>query len=145
MITPAPTSRIDPKLARGVLAQAVPATATTLEFVKLTFPNTNYELHLLPSGPIATAPGKRILGVIRAKARRIDSVETGGRYIEPVYGRPRRIQGSVIAVTGDAVVVDAGVPIHVTPTHPTQKPTEFREGQFVSFDALDGSTFTPSA
>ena len=144
MITPAPTSRIDPRLARGVLAQVTPATATTPEFLKLTFPNTSYELHVLPAGPIATPPGKRIIGTIRARARRIDTVETGGRYIEPVYGRPRRIQGTVIAIAGDAIVVDAGVPIHVTPTHPNQKASDFREGQFVSFDALDGATFTPA-
>lgn len=146
MITPAPTTKIDPALARGVLVEVVPATATKPEFVKITFPNTSYEIHLLPTAPIATAPGKRIIGTIRAKCRRIDVVGTGGRYVEPVYGRPRRVQGSVIAIdqANNAVVVDATIPIHCTPTDPRQKATDFQPGQFVSFDVLEGATFTPA-
>src|SRR5262245_8742358 len=98
MITPAPTSRIDPALARGTLIEVVPETATKPSFVKISFPNTNYETHLLPTGPITAQPGKRIIGTIRAKSRRIDVVQTGGRFIEPVYGRPRRVQGTVLGL-----------------------------------------------
>src|SRR5262245_7895790 len=98
MITPAPTSKIDPALARGTFVESVAATATKPAFVKIAFPNTNYEMHLLPAGPVNGEPGKRILGTIRAKARRIDVTETGGRFMEPVYGRPRRVQGTVIAI-----------------------------------------------
>ncbi|QYO64365.1 hypothetical protein [Leptolyngbya sp. 7M] len=83
----------------------------------------------------------RIIGIIRAKARRIDEVTTGGRYIEPVYGRPRRVQGTVVAIEPDAVVVNAGMPIHCTPTDPRQRPGDFKPGQFVSFDVLEGATF----
>ena len=43
-----------------------------------------------------------------AEAKRIDVVTTGGRYVEPVYGRPRRVQGTVIAIEDGAVVVNAG-------------------------------------
>jgi len=73
-------------------------------------------------------------------------VGTGGRYVEPVYGRPRRVQGSVIAIdqANNAVVVDATIPIHCTPTDPRQKATDFQPGQFVSFDVLEGATFTPA-
>jgi hypothetical protein len=148
MIFPAPTSKIDPAVARGVLEEVVPETATAPGYVVISFPNTSYRTHLLPTGggaPVTTEPGKRILGVIRCRARRIDKVKTGGRYLEPVYGRPRRVQGSVIAVEGDAVVVDASVPVHVVPTDPRQKPADFQPGDFVSFDALDGATFTPRA
>ena len=93
MITPAPTSKINAAIARGTFAEAVAATATKPAFIKLNFPNTSYETHLIPAGPITAQPGKRILGKIHAKARRIDTVQTGGRYFEPVYGRPRRVQG----------------------------------------------------
>lgn len=144
MISPAPTTRIDPRLARGTLAGLAEATATRPAQVKITFPNTSYELHLVPAADIATPPGKRIIGAIRARARRIDVVQSGGRFVEPVYGRPRRVQGSVIAVEPDAIVVDAGVPIHCAPTDPRQKPTDFQPGQFVSFDVMDGATFTPA-
>lgn len=141
MIHPAPTTRIDPKIARGVLVIAGPSV------VKVAFPNTNYELHLVPQGAITTQPGKRILGAISAQARRIDVVQTGGRYVEPVIGRPRRVQGSVIAVLPESntIVVDAGMPIHITPTDPRQKAADFQPGQFVAFDVLEGTSFTPQA
>lgn len=145
MITPAPTSKIDPALARGTLIEHVPATATKPEYIKLAFPNTSYEMHLLPTAPITVQPGKRILGTIRAMARRIDITDTGGRFIEPVYGRPRRVQGTILAIAGSALVVDATVPIHCTPTDPRQKAADFEPGQFVGFDITDGATFTPSA
>ncbi len=146
MITPSPTSKIDPALARGTLAEIVAATATKPEFVKIAFPNTSYEMHLLPTGPISTPVGKRILGTIRAKARRVDTVETGGRYVEPVYGHPRRVQGTVIAAdaASNSILVDASIPIHCTLTDARQKAADFQPGQFVSFDVLDGTTFTPS-
>src|SRR5258705_13109213 len=102
MIHPAPTSRIDPGIARGTLVESAPASATKPATVTIAFPNTSYELHLHPTAPVATQPGKRILGTIRAKCRRIDVVDTGGRYVEPVYGRPRRIEGSVLAATAAA-------------------------------------------
>ena len=66
MIHPAPTGRIDPTIARGVLISAGPSV------VKVSFPNTSYELHLVPQGVVTAEPGKRILGVIGAQARRID-------------------------------------------------------------------------
>jgi len=144
MITPAPTGKIDPATARGTLAEAVAATATKPAFIKVNFPNTSYETHFIPAGPITAEPGKRILGKIHAKARRIDTVQTGGRYVEPVYGRPRRVQGSVIGVdsASNSVIVDATIPIHLSPTDARQKAADFQPGQFVSCDVLDGATFT---
>ena len=140
MIHPAPTGRIDPKTARGVLISAGPTVA------KVSFPNTNYELHLVPQGAIHTEPGRRILGIISAQARRIDTVQTGGRYVEPVMGRPRRVQGSILAVLAgsNTLVVDAGMPVHVTPTDTRQKAADFQPGEFVSFDVLEGASLTES-
>lgn len=140
MITPAPTTKIDPKLCRGVLEQVVPESATKPAHVIIGVPNTSYQIHLV--GTARGEIGKTIIGTIRAKARRIDVVQSGGRYLEPVYGRPRRVQGSVIAIEGNSVVVNAGVPVHVEPTDARQTAASFEVGQFVSFDALDGATFT---
>lgn len=145
MITPSPTTRIDPTLARGTLLEVVAETATKPGYIRFGIPNTNYELHLRPEGQIAARVGGRLVGVVKAQSRRIDVVQTGGEYIEPVYGRPRRVQGTVRAVTGGAVVVDAGVPIHLVPTDARQKVEQFQPGQFVSCDVLDGATFTPRA
>lgn len=145
MIHPHPTTKIDPKLARGIYGGVVPATPLEPEYIALRIPNSNYELHLVPAGAITAEPGKRLIGTIRAKARRMDSVGTGGKYVEPVAGRPRRVQGRVLAIDAERgeVLVDAGVPILTTPTDARQAPTGFRVGQLVSFDALEGSTFEP--
>jgi hypothetical protein len=147
MLYPAPTSKIDPSLARGILEQIVEPTATRPGYIIVSFPNTSYQMHLIPAGPITAETGKRIIGTIAAQSRRIDVVQTGGRYVEPVYGRPRRVQGSIIAVNqvgagAGTIVVDATVPIHITPTDPRQQAAGFEVGQFVSFDVLDGAAFT---
>jgi hypothetical protein len=143
MITPSPTTKLDPSLARGVLAANLPASAKAPAHIILSIPNTSYELHLIPTGPITTPIGKRLIGKINLKARRIDTVGTGGQYIEPVLGRPRRVQGTVIRTENGAVIIDAGIPVHATPTDPRQSADTFQPGQFVSFDAEPGATFTP--
>ena len=145
MINPSPTTAIDPKLARGILEEAHESTATKPEYLVVSFPNTSYRVHLRPVGEVTAQIGKRIVGTIRAEAKRIDIVQTGGRYIEPVFGRPRRVQGTVVAVHEGAVVVNAGMPIHCTPTDDRQSAESFEPGQFVSFDVLRGATFEQSA
>lgn len=142
MIPPSPTSIIDPTFARGTFAGEVAATATKPGFIKMSFAN-NYELHLLPSAPITAEVGKRLIGRISSEARRIDETKTGGRFVEPIYGRPRRIQGNIIAVNPkeNTIVVNAGMPIYVTPIDPRQKASDFTIGQFVGFDVPAGSTF----
>jgi hypothetical protein len=140
MISPSPTSKIDPCLARGTLLAQLAPTATKPALIKFGVPNTNYELHLVPKGSITAQVGKRLIGSVHAQARRIDVVSTGGQYVEPLYGHPRRVQGTIIAIKGDAIVVDAGVPIHCTPTDARQKAEQFSVGQFVSFDVMDGAS-----
>ncbi|MCC6285119.1 MAG: hypothetical protein IT439_07435 [Phycisphaerales bacterium] len=135
MIHPAPTTRIDPTLARGVVADASP------DRVTIEFPNTSYRLDFSLTGPLRAAPGKRIIGIIRLDARRIDTVDTGGRFVEPVYGPVRRVQGTVLAIVADRVVVNAGMPIHCRPTDPRQKASDFSPGDFVGFDAMPGASF----
>lgn len=143
MITPSPTTKIDAGLARGTLGAIVEATATKPGFIKFAVPNTSYEMHLIPLAPVGAQVGKRLIGVIGVKARRIDVVDTGGQFLEPVFGRPRRVQGTVIRAVNGAVVVDAGVPIHITPTDERQSADQFVPGQLVSCDVLDGATFAP--
>lgn len=144
MITPAPTSKIAPGLARGVLTEIVGATATNPGYLRFTVPNTNYDLHLRPTAPVSAQPGKRLIGVIHAKARRVDITETGGRFIEPVFGRPRRVQGTIVAVDPEAntITVNAGVPIVCELGDPRKRADAFSPGQFVGFDVLEGATFT---
>lgn len=151
MLEPAPTTAIDPRLARGTVVDHLAATATTPEFVVIGFPNTGYKMHLqpLPAGGAAgaTEVGRKVIGRIRADARRVDVVTSGGRFVEPIFGRPRRVQGSVIDVdpAANTITVHAGVPILCRLTDARQRADRFSPGQFVSFDVLRGATFEPAA
>lgn len=141
MLHPAPTTPISPSLCRGVLHEVTPA------HIVIEFPNTNYHLHLKPTGPITTAIGKRIIGTITVSARRVDIVETGGKYVEPLTGRPRRVQGRIASIDArtNELVVDAGMSIHLKLTDPRQRADAFKPGDLVSCDVLEGATFTPQS
>jgi len=141
MIHPAPTSKIDPTIARAVLEELGPVVAGRHHHVVLSFANLNYRMRLEAREMIRGEVGKRILGRIHMQARRIDVVGSGGRFVEPVYGEPRIVQGRVVAIAGDEVVVHAGMPIHATPTECDQKASDFREGQLVNFHVLPGAWF----
>lgn len=107
----------------------------------VSFPNTSYQMHLLTREPVKGEVGKRVVGTIRVDARRVDEVDTGGKYVEPVYGRPRRVQGRVVAISDAArtLVVDAGMPVHLRMLDARQRPSDFAMGTLVSCDVLDGA------
>ena len=65
--------------------------------IVLGLPETEYQLHLRVNPPLPAGTHPHIAGTIHARAKRVDIVQTGGRYIDPVYGRPRRIQGAITA------------------------------------------------
>ncbi|MCU0688926.1 MAG: hypothetical protein MUE97_04195 [Phycisphaerales bacterium] len=147
-------SATDPRIARGVLHEIIPTTATRPGVVVIAIPGSQYQLHLRPDGPMpADAPvGKRILGIITAQAKRVDHTVAGGRFVEPVFGRPRRVQGTILHVdaaanaltinAGGGVVVDGlPLPIVCVLTDARQKAADYHVGQFVGFDVLDGASF----
>jgi hypothetical protein len=76
----------------------------------------------------------------------MDLPVAGGRYTEPVAGRPRRIQGRVIGVDAvkNEIQVRAGFAVVATPLAP-QKAADFSVGQTVSFDAEPGASFEVSS
>ena len=138
MLHPAPTTPIDPSLARGVLE------STHTGHIVVSFPDTSYQMHLLVPLQVRSEIGKRIIGTIRVDARRIDIVDTGGKYVEPLLGRPRRVQGRVVACNAGTrtLVVDAGMPIHLHLLDQRQSTADFVPGDLVSCDVRDGATFT---
>jgi hypothetical protein len=75
--------------------------------------NTNYELHLESLQPYQGPLGESILVAIRAQARKIYTVPSGGGFITPLFGPPRIVQGRALDVRENSVVVRAGVPITV--------------------------------
>lgn len=77
---------------------------------------TNYELHLaVPSyaGPVNTP----VRCYIRATARKVYTVPSGGNFITPILGTPRIVQGLVRWGDARLLVVHAGCPIHVAMPH----------------------------
>lgn len=114
------------------------------DLLVLDVPGTDYELHLLPAEGFSAEVGDKVAGTVRAQARRMDVIEAGGRYIEPVYGRPRRVQGRVVGgrVADNEVYVKAGPILAITPL-PPQRAADFAVGQLVTFDVEPGASFTP--
>ncbi len=147
MLEPAPTTKIDPDIARGRLEEIIPATPTAHALIVLSFPNTSYLMRLEPGGGVerfAEHLGKGVMGRVHARAKRVDTVGAGGRYVDPVHGRPRRVQGSILSVNEKAntITVGAGTPLICALTDPRQKAGMFEPGQFVSFDVERGASFT---
>lgn len=113
-------------------------------WVQVKLPGTDYRLRLVPKDGFSPKVGDKVSGLIRAQALRMDVVPAGGRYIEPVQGRPRRVQGRVTggSVSANEVYVKAGPGVVVTPM-PPQRAADFAIGQMVSFDVRDGATIEP--
>jgi hypothetical protein len=68
---------------------------------------TNYELHLVApnyDGPIGTL----VDGFLRAVARKVWTVPSGGLFVAPIFGPPRTIQGRVRSMDGRSIVLQAG-------------------------------------
>jgi len=123
-------------IATGVLAEKSP------EKLVLAVLGTDYRIQLVPEGAIDAQLNDRISGTIHAKAQRVDVHQAGGRYIEPVFGRPRRVQGRIIGgdLKANTITVLACVPVTVT-LMPQQKTAQFSLGQTVSFDVEPGASF----
>lgn len=128
----------DRTIVRGVVAQR------TDERLVLCLPQTDYRLHLDVRGPVPAEPGKPLAGRIHARARRVDVIRAGGRYIEPVYGRPRRLQGRIEATDPDSntLAVHCGCPFVCVLTA-SQDASDFQVGQLVSFDVERGAWIEP--
>lgn len=126
----------DPTTVQGVLLEQREG------MIVLSLPGTDYQLHLRVDRPVAAQPNQRVAGRITARAKRVDVVQTGGRYIEPVYGRPRRLQGVVVAAEAgkNQIVVHCGCPF-ICELTAGQKALDFPLGALVSFDIERGATF----
>lgn len=155
--SPVASSASPPPHARLVLEQIVPATATKSGYLVLTLPGSNYRLHLragVDAEAMRPLVGKKVSGTILASGNRVDVHETGGRYVEPVAGRPRIVHGTVLAADdaagtltlhagGSATVDGLPLPVTIKLTDARQKPSDFRLGTLVGCSVLDGATFTP--
>jgi hypothetical protein len=107
---------------------------------------TNYELYLV--APKYTGPvGTPIKGIVRAAARKIWTVPSGGNFISLIFGPPRTIQGRVRALDQQSIVVEAGLPIVIdlpeSDTAIDLANGPISVGAIVNVMALPGARFEP--
>src|SRR5256885_10334432 len=77
--------------------------------------DTNYEMRLEARGSLEGARvGVVLNGLIRALPRKIWTVPSGGNFIEPIFGPPRRIQGRIRYLDELTMVIQCGTPIIVS-------------------------------
>jgi hypothetical protein len=117
------------------------------EQVSLAIPGTKYELHLNPTGPVTPSPQGRVRGVVRCPVWKVDFVSAGGAYVEPLMGRPRRVQGVVVGriETSNSVIVEVmGQPI-VGDLPQRWNAADIAIGTRVGLDVHEGSTFEPAS
>ncbi|MFA9477477.1 hypothetical protein ACERK3_04130 [Phycisphaerales bacterium AB-hyl4] len=103
---------------------------------------SDYRLHLVTEGPVDAEVGDRITGTIHLHPRRVDVFPSGGRFVEPVFGRPRRMQGRVAGgdVSANTLFVQCG-PGVIAHLMASQKASDFAIGQIVGADVQRGATF----
>jgi len=111
----------------------------------LGLPETDYRMKLVLEIDPPVSVGQKITGTIHATARRVDVIPAGGRYVEPVFGRPRRVQGRVVGGHSPSrtIYVKAGPTLICTLSDERQSPQQFSVGQLVSFDVEAGAVFKP--
>ena len=109
---------------------------------EFTVPGTQYRLHLAVDADLDAQPGRRIRGRVRGRALRMHRASAGGNFIEPLQGRPRIVQGIVLAVDPDAneVVLDLVVPVRIA-MHADQAAGTFSTGDVVNFYMESGTRF----
>ena len=114
------------------------------DFITLSLPGTDYRIHLVTKAPIGLAVGHRITGHIHARAKRVDVLTAGGRYFEPIYGRPRRIQGMVVATDTEHNTISVKCnAVFICELTANQSAADFQHGQLVACNIERGASFEP--
>jgi len=75
--------------------------------------NTTYLLQLQTATRYDGPLNELIGAFVRAKARKIYTVPSGGGFVAPIFGPPRIIQGRTLYVDDGNIVIRAGLPIIV--------------------------------
>ncbi len=146
MIHPEPTTKLDPTLARGTIVEVRDATETKAAQVVLSFPNNSYKCALDTADDLSVLRskiGEFVIGRISAKARKVVRPLAGGRKIDPCFGTPQRVMGTVIGIdpVANVLLVDTGAPMILTLTAPDQQVQDFADAEFIACDVLPGTNF----
>lgn len=143
---PDPESTMQPdteSLARGVVR------SLTDDLLVLAPGGTDYQIHLTPDADTRAKArvGGRISGYICADALRVHPNDAGGQFIEPLWGRPRIVCGTVQRIDHEhaTMLIRAVVPIRLEHMDNTDL-SQFQVGGMVNcyvesdvyFHAIDG-------
>ena len=112
--------------------------------ITLRVPGSNYANSFAIHGdiPATLTPGARVRGTIHAPAWKVDSVELGGNYVEPLFGRPRRMQGTILSVNAATNELTVQVGYEATVALPAgAKASDYQPGQRVGWDNIEIPTF----
>ena len=112
------------------------------DLVTLKTPSANYRNTFKCSSAADLAVGKWVSGSIHAPARKIDVVSEGGNYVEPLFGRPRRMQGLVLRqnVAENSLIVQTAY--ETTAQLPLQQQAaDYPAGSRVGWDNADWPEF----
>lgn len=137
------TTPAAPDLCRAVLLEVADGE------VVLGLAGTSYRLRLrcaVPTAGLAAKLGKRIVGRVRGRAMRMHPAQGGGRFIEPVDGHPRIVNGTVVALdaSGRRVLLDMVIPAWLELAE-GQSNDDLTVGQLVNTYVESGMTFEPVA
>jgi hypothetical protein len=110
--------------------------------VTLRVPNTNYRNCFASKDAASLKIGERVVGRIVAPAWKVDCVELGGNYVEPLVGRPRRMQGTILSVDAARNELTVQVGYEVTVKMPEKyKAESFQPGARVGWDNIEVPSF----
>jgi hypothetical protein len=110
--------------------------------------DTTYQLHLQRAERGASMPAvgdRPVELIIRARARKVWTVPSGGLFIAPIFGPPRTVQGRVRYLDERWMVLSAGphvvieLPVSDAAYDLARGPVEV--GALVNVAALPGATF----
>jgi len=108
-------------------------------------PGSNYELHLMPTAPVRVPVGRRTKGIIRLSVWKVDFVSAGGEYIEPIIGRPRRVQGKALGAgpgENSIIIEVVGTPF-VAELPERWQASQITPGTRIGVEVYPGATFDP--
>jgi len=103
---------------------------------------TNYELHLAVARPYTGPVNQLLTATVRAQARKIYTVPSGGGFISPLFGPPKTIQGRALFVEQNVVVIKAGSNLPIIVDLPANDDAvDLSEGQITVGNLLNAVAF----
>jgi hypothetical protein len=119
------------------IVDSIPENTDTLKV-----PGTNYRNTFILHSPATLEPGQRVRGTIHAPAWKVDRVELGGNYVEPLFGRPRRMQGTILSVNPATNELTVQVAYEATVKLPPKyTASNYHPGERVGWDNIEIPTF----